>query len=840
MRRATRLALLLIVPLAAGAQSADTVRAVRTGQPVVLDGRDDDAVWQGIAPTEGFREIRPSEGGVPPQRTAFRVAYDPANLYVFVRAFDTAPDSIVGLLARRDERTTSDHVTLMLDSYHDRRTGFEFLVNPAGSKSDYALYNDGEEDVAWDAVWEVATTIDSLGWTAEYRIPFSQLTFAPGDDLTFGILVWRNLQRYTAEASWPLYHQSVTGLVSQFGTLVGLRGVDSPRRAELAPYILTQNEPVGGSGPADRRQAVSAGGDLRYRVTSNFALNATVNPDFGQVEADPSVLNLSAFETFYREQRPFFVAGAGLFEFRANCFAVLDCNTGEGLFYSRRIGRSPSLAGIHGDATTPTASRIIGAAKFTGRTPSGTSIGLLDAVTNRVSGSQDRTIEPTTNYAVLRITRDYRDGATGLGVMATGVNRFLDSDSDPYLHASAYSAGVDARHRLGNYAFSGSLMASRVAGSPAAITRTQRAPAHYYQRPDDALALDSMRTSLTGTSVEARFGKVGGVHTRFETGYARRSAGFELNDVGFLNRAADQSWTNWFQLRWNSPNRVFRQLYWNFNWWQSWTLEGLPTERSVNTNAHTELGNRIWAHLGGTLTLGNVYCDRDCTRGGPALRVGQRFSPWGGLEGDNRHALVPSLWFNYTLQDGARSSYFNLNPQVRLKVGTRLWMSLAANVSHNHDDSQWFGNPVDDDGTVHYTFARLDQRTLGLTWRLNYTFSPTMSLQWYANPFISKGSYSRVRELADPRAATYDDRFRPYADEGADQPGGFNVKAFRSNAVFRWEYLPGSTLFVVWSQGRSAYAPRPGAGSFSDDLGDLFGQRADDRFLVKASYWLNR
>ncbi len=435
---------------------------------------------------------------------------------------------------------------------------------------------------------------------------------------------------------------------------------------------------------------------------------------------------------------------------RVNCFAVVDCNTGEGLFYSRRIGRSPSLAGQYGTASTPTASRIIGAAKLTGRTPAGWSVGVLDAVTNRVAGSQDRTVEPTTNYAVVRINRDLREGRTSLGLMATGVHRVLDPASDPYLHAIAYTGGLDARHRIGNYEFSGSLMASRVAGTTEAILRTQEAPAHYYQRPGDAQEVDSSRTALTGGSAEVRFGKVGGLHTRFETGYARRSAGFEINDVGFLNRAGEQSWTNWFQVRWTTPNAVFRQLNWNFNWWQYWSIDGLPTDRAFNTNIHTQLANRLWLHLGGTMTVGDVYCDRNCTRGGPALRTGPRFSPWGGIEGDNRHAIVPSLWFNYTRQDGGRSTFFNLNPQVRLKVGTRLWTSLSADISHNHDDSQWLGNPVDDAGVTHYTFAELDQRTLGLTWRLNYTFSPTASLQWYANPFISKGSYRRVRELADP------------------------------------------------------------------------------------------
>ncbi|MEO8480171.1 MAG: DUF5916 domain-containing protein [Gemmatimonadota bacterium] len=821
-------------------QSPATVRAVRTTTPVVLDGLDTDPIWQTITPTTGFHEVRPVEAGDPSQQTAFRVAYDATNLYLFVRSFDTAPDSIVGLLARRDEGTASDNVVVMLDSYHDRRTGFEFQVNAAGTKADHAIYNDGQEDTAWDAVWDVATSVDSLGWTAEYRIPFSQLGFAGGDDLTFGIAVWRSVQRDGTQASWPGHRPSRIGLVSQFGDLTGLTGLEALRRAEFVPYVLTQNEPAAGATVGTRRQALSVGGDVRYRLTSNFALNATVNPDFGQVEADPAELNLSAFETFFGERRPFFVAGAGVFDFKVNCFIVVDCRTGEGLFYSRRIGRAPTLAGINGDASTPTSSRILGAAKLTGRTPSGFSLGFLDAVTSRVGGLDDRTVEPATNYSVLRLNRDYRGGATSVGAMVTAVNRSLDQDSDPYLHGSAYTGGLDARHRIGNYEFSGSLMASRVAGTAEAIARTQQQPAHYYQRPDGDQVVDPDRTVLSGAATEFRFAKTAGLHTHFETGYGRQSAGFELNDIGFLRIAGEQSWNNWFQLGWNTPTPVYRRLTWNFNWWQHWSLDGLPTDRAFNTNTHIQLANRMWFHLGGTYSIGDTYCDRSCTRGGPALRVGPRFSPWGSIEGDDRHAIVPGIGFNYTTQDGGRSSNFSLNPSVRVKMGSRFSTSLSVNASTNRDDSQWFGNPVDGAGVTHYTFAALDQRTLGVTWRLNYTFSPTASLQWYANPFISKGTYSRVRELDDPRAVHYDDRFQEYTGSGAEAPGGFNVKAFRSNAVFRWEYRPGSTLFLVWSQGRSAFAPVQGEESFRGDFGDLFGQRAEDRFLVKVSYWLNR
>ena len=833
-----------LVPTSAAAQapaSSQAITATRTDQPIVLDGRDDDPVWR-VAPAHGeFRESRPSENAEPKQRTEFRVAYDPQNLYVFVRAFDTHPDSIIRLLSRRDDQTASDQIIVMIDSYRDRRTGYEFVVNPAGVKADYAIYNDGDEDSAWDAIWDAETVVDSLGWTAEYRIPFSQLRFAATESVTFGFLVWRAVQRHTSALTWPLFRPSRTGFVSQFGELNGLTGIAAPARAEVAPYVLTQNEPFASPGGFERHQKVSVGGDFKYAVASNLTLTATVNPDFGQVEADPAVLNLSAFETFFSERRPFFVAGAGLFDFRVNCFIVVDCNTGEGLFYSRRIGRSPRLAGLYGDASSPTATRILGAGKLTGRLPGGLSIGFLDAITSREGGVDEATIEPTTNYAVLRANQDYAGGNGSVGVIVTGVNRSLDEWTEDFMHRSAFTGGLNARRRFGQYEVSGSFMASRVAGAPEAIALTQRDPVHYYQRPDDDLQYDPARTSLTGHSQEVRFAKVGGQRTVFETGYGRRSAGFDINDLGFLQRADQQTWTNWFALRFNEPNRVFQRLNWNFNWWQYWSLEGLPTDRAFNTNVHTQFNNRWWFHLGGTIGAGQVYCDRNCTRGGPALKVEPSFSPWGGIEGDNRNAIIPSFWVNYSRGDGGRSTYYNLNPSVRFNVSTRFSSSLSVNYSRNKDDSQWFGNFLDDGGAEHFTFARLDQRTLGLTWRLNYTFTPNASLQLYANPFVSKGTYSDVRELADPRADEYADRYQPYADpEVASDPGGFNFKEFRSNVVFRWEYRPGSTLFLVWSQGREHSAPVQGGRSFWGDFDELFGQRANDVFLVKVSYWLSR
>jgi Domain of unknown function (DUF5916)/Carbohydrate family 9 binding domain-like len=820
-----------------------SVQATRAAAPPILDGRDDDPVWRLAPPMDRFLEARPSEGAAPKLRTEARMAYDAHNLYVFVRAFDPHPDSIVSLLARRDDQPPSDQIFVMVDSYHDRRTGYEFGVNPAGVKADLAIYNDGNEDAAWDAVWDVATRTDSLGWTAEFRLPFSQMRYATKGGGTFGILIWRVVQRYTETVTWPLYRQSRSGFASQFGDLTGLDGLSSPGHAEITPYVVTKNVQVPTDAGFGRNQDFTVGGDLKYRVASNLLLNATVNPDFGQVEADPSVLNLSAFETFFNERRPFFVEGKGLFTFPVNCVVVVDCNTGEGLFYSRRIGRSPQLAGTYGDETSPTATRILGAAKVTGRLPGGFSLGVLDAVTDNVRGPGGvATLEPTTNYAVVRGNQDYDKGNGNFGFIVTGVNRSLDPTSDPYLHRSAYSAGVDARRRFaGQFEVSGSLDLSRVTGAPEAIARTQQSPVHLYQRPDGPLAFDSTRTSLTGTNAEVRFAKVGGNRLHFETAYQRRSPGFEINDIGFLRQADQQEWTSWAALAFRNPNRFFQSLRWNFNNWNYWSIAGLPTERAFNTNVHTQFNNRWSLHMGGTLgQIGSTYCDR-CARGGPAIRQDPYIAPWMGIVGDDRNALVPSLWMNYWRGDKGRSESINLSPELDLKVSSRFTTSLSPSYSHNRNDTQYFGTFADADGGQHYTFAHLEQKTLSLTWRLGYTFTPTASLQIYASPFISKGTYSNVREVASPRATAYDDRYQPYADPAvSDNPGGFNFQQFRSNVVFRWEYRPGSTLFLVWSQGRENSLDAEGTKSFGGDFGDLFHQRANDTFLVKVSYWLAR
>ena len=819
-----------------------TARAVLAAEAPVIDGRDHDALWQHTNVITAFQEWDPTEGKEARFPTEAHIAYDRANLYVFIRCFDPHPDSIIRRIGRRDDFPQSDRVVLLVDSYLDRRTGYEFGVTAAGGRYDAALYDDGNEDDAWDAVWDVATRIDSLGWTAEFRIPLSQLRYDQQREHTFGFAINRDLYRYNERISWPVFSRSAAGMVSQFAEVSGFDDLEAPRRLEAAPYAVTKNVQRIAGGDRGRAQEFSVGADLKYRVASNVTLDATINPDFGQVEADPGVLNLTAFETFFPERRPFFVAGRGVFRVPINCNSV-NCG-GEGLFYSRRIGRAPTLADLYGDASSPSSTTILGAAKLTGRLGSGLQLGVLDAVTGKMAGVDGQTIEPATNYAVVRLDQDYHRGDGAIGAAVTTVNRRLDEWSTPYLPNSSYAGAVTFRQKFfaRTYEVSGMLAASRVAGDTAVIAAIQRSPVHYYQRPDANLPYDPTRTALGGNAQEVKFGKVGGERLMFESAWQRRSPGFEVNDLGYLQRAGNHNWNTWVGFFDRTPRKLYRNFQWNWNWWQIWTTEGLPLERAANTNLHVTLKNNWGIHTGGTLgQLGATYDDRSA-RGGPAVRQDPYVSPWLFINGDDRRRLVPSLSVNVFRGGAGHGRSVNVSPQLDLKLSSRFTVGLSLHWGKSDNGYQWWGNAADSLGTVHYGFARLRQTTEAITARLNYTISPTMTLQVYAQPFIAKGTYSELRELSDtPRAAAYDDRYQPYYDaEVAADPGGFNYKQFRSNVVFRWEYLPGSTLYAVWTQGRENVVGAEGTDDFGDDLRDLFRLPTDNTFLVKISYWLNR
>ena len=837
--------ILAFASLAFATIHADTARistvAIYATRPPIIDGKDNDLVWRQAPPITEFTQWQPTEGKAPRFRTEAKIAYDASNLYVFVRAFDPHPDSIIKLLERRDTFTPSDMIWLFLDSYHDKRTGYEFGVTPAGVKLDAQLSNGGNEDFAWDAVWDVATTIDTLGWTAEFRIPLSQLRYGKGRRHSFGFTVDRDIYRYNERVSWPAFSQSKPDMLSQLGTLDGLENLEVPRRLEAMPYVVSKRASTITNNQFTNPNSVSVGGDVKYRVASNMTFDATINPDFGQVESDPAVLNLTAYETFFDERRPFFVAGRGLFQFGVNCSNV-NCN-GEGLYYSRRIGRTPQLAGTYGDTVPQAPTTILGAAKLTGRLTSGTTVGVLDAVTQRDASPGDTTFEPRSNYALARVTQDLRGGNTTIGGIVTDVDRQNDRWSTPYLPSSAYVGAVDFRNRFFRNIFevSGTFDQSRVQGAPPAMLSLQTNSVHGYQRPDARLPLDSNRTVLGGDAEEFKFDKVSGQHLLFESAYQRRSPGFEINDLGYLRRADQTSWSTW--VGWFDRNERFfyQRLQWNNNWWQYWTTDGLPLEAAYNTNFQITLKNNWGVHFGGTLgQLGATYDDRSA-RGGPAFRQDRYVAPWAFINGNDRRAVVPYFGVNvYNVGNGKNRSW-NFSPEIDYKVSGRFSSAFSINYGRNVSDYQWYGF-YDDALGPHYTFARLNQTTTSATVRLNYTFTPAVSLQAYVQPFVSKGAYANVRQLSQtPRAEDYDQRFAPFLDPSVtSDPGGFNFKEFQSNLVFRWEYRPGSTLFVVWNEGRQGFANEEGTTQFTGDIRTLMALHPANTFLVKMSYWLNR
>jgi hypothetical protein len=822
-------------PVPAGTTAAASPRpagtAVRAARAPVIDGRDDDDAWRGAPVLGGFRVYDPVEDAEPAMRTEARVAYDDANLFVFVRAYDPHPDSIVSLLSRRDVKTASDQLKVMIDSYHDRRTGYEFAVNPAGVKRDYYTFDDSQEDGSWDAVWDVATRIDSLGWTAEFRIPLSQLRYPPSASHTFGLMIMRDIVRRNERDAWPLLRRSRAGIASQFADVGGFTGLASPTRLELTPYVLTRSTSALRPAGYARSQQGTMGADLKYGVTSNLTIDATVNPDFGQVEADPAQLNLTAFETFLEERRPFFLEGTGIFQFGVDP---------EQLFYSRRIGRAPQLAGLAPDGVDiPGASRILGAGKLTGRVLGGTSLGVLAAVTDRtVAGATS--IEPRTAFGLGRLSRELRQGESAVGLIATVVDRALDPAEEPYLRRGAVAAGVDGRHRFGDGRFelTGSLAASVVRGSSGAIARTQRSTVHEFQRPDDALAVDTARTSLDGTSFRVVAKKVSGL-VRGTASYQRTSPGYETNDLGFLARADEQIVNTSLRFIPAKPVGPWRSASLEFYGQHWFTAAGLPTSTLYEMFMGGNLpGGAIVRVDTWVENLGAVYCDR-CARGGPAVRRSPSWNTLVNLAADPRRRISPQIAAIYTTADGGRSMLWRLRPYVIMRPSSRVGIELGTRYQRNQDNTQWLAN-VGAAGadTTHYLFGHLDQDLLSFTSRLDVTLRPNISLQLYAEPFVTAGAFHDVRELADARAADYDARFRRYT--GAPVDGDFNEKSFNMSVVARWEYRPGSTLFAVWTQGREQFDRDVGTFSARRDYDNLFAAHPDNTFLIKAAYWLGR
>ncbi|HEY0038288.1 MAG TPA: DUF5916 domain-containing protein [Longimicrobium sp.] len=830
----------------------------------------DEGAWAAAEAADSFVQAYPRPGAPAALPTEARVLYDGDALYVGIRARE-APGSVAAPLTRRDDAASlSDWIHVLVDGYGDRRVALQFSVNPRGVQRDSRIYDDGREEPGWDAVWEAAAHIDAEEWTAEFRIPASQLRFRPGS-AAWGFQVMRDAAVRGERDVWSPWTPSDPGLIARFGTLEGVR-MRPALRLEVQPYASTRvvSVPYVTDGPfSGTRAAPAVGGDLRLGLTSALSLSATVNPDFGQVEVDPAVLNLTAFETFFPEKRPFFAEGGDVFRFgHAGAFVSYGQ---EQPFYSRRIGGPPHLdprwAGARW-ADMPDRTTILGAARLSGRAGPWT-LGALSALTGReearfVGPDQARgrtAVEPTTGWLTGRVQRDPGGGAPVVGALGTAVIREQD---EPFsaLRSRAYMGGVDIQHFWAGRAWMAGAWAagSRIEGSRVAIATAQDAPARYFGRPDAAhLARDTSRTALDGYAAEAAVRHAG--EWGFSLSAKQVSPGFEINDLGFQGRSDYRSLALFLSRRSDAAGRLLRGGNMYAAAVQAWNFGGQNVDGSFSLGGSGTFRN-FWS-ASFEASYFPAHLDDRLTRGGPLTRTPAGWSLYGSFGTDPRRpARLGSDLYLRTDASGAHERRVGMAAELRPSPAVRLTAGPA--VSRAWLTGQYVSAIPDAvaDATfgTRYVFAELRQTNVSLETRLDWTFTPALSLQLYAQPFLASVDYLNYGELQAPR--TY--AFSVYGrDEGSirtnpetrmytvdpDGPGpaapfefddpDFTLRSLRGNAVLRWEWRPGSTLFLVWQQVRSGYASDAGL-NWEHDTGALFRAPATNVFVAKMTYWLAR
>lgn len=830
-----------------------------------VDGLADDPVWQHTQIGGDFLQLRPQEGQAPTEKTEFRIVYDNNTLYVLIQAHDTQAWLITRRLARRDNGE-GDQVCVQLDSYQDQRTAFCFAVNAAGVKNDYLISEDGErEDENWDPIWLAKTRVHDGGWTAEMAIPLSELRFGNQDEQSWGLMVRRILHRNGEVSGWTLIPQNANGYVSHFGQMTGIQGLVPQNPIELSPYLVGSHHRFhtaeGNPFSTGRETRAMTGLDGRMALGSDFSLNFTVNPDFGQVEADPSEVNLTAYESYFSEKRPFFVEGANLYTFGL-AFGDGD-NSRDGLFYSRRIGRAPRYSPDLTDEEyidSPTATRILGAFKLSGKTSRGLSVGIIESLTSRewadigtLASRREMVVEPFSNYFGARLSQDFNGGSTILGGMFTAVHRKLEDHLTDSYHRAAYSGGIDFQHRWkkNQYQFQINAAFSHVEGSPEALQSTQTSSLRYFQRPDaDYVRYDPTRTSLTGHGGHMLFGKFGGGHWRYVTGLMWRSPGFEINDMGYLRQADNIMQYVWAGYSIWEPVWIFRRFNINFNQWSGWNFGGDNTYNGGNVNFWTQFTNYWSANFG--LNFQGRSLSSMALRGGPLMEIPGGLNMWFGLGSDDRQKIRLSL--NGSLFMGAEDNRSSEYLSLRLAYQPSSSVQLEAGPSLS-----WYRNQLQYVSTVEltdqnrYVLGRIDQTTFGLTIRASVSLSPDLSIQFYGQPFLSSAQYRDYKEVTAPRAQRFSDRFLPFGPDRIEAGDGtyavtshdgtpyqfdrpdFNFLQFRANLVLRWEFRPGSALFVVWSQDRTDSFDF-GRFDLAHDMRELFDVPAGNVFLIKLSH----
>jgi hypothetical protein len=838
----------------------------------VIDGLINDDCWSQVEWSGGFTQSQPVENKPPSQETAFKILYDDNNLYLFVRAYDTEPDKISRIMSRRDN-FSGDMVFVDIDSYFDKQTDFLFAASASGAKSDAVISQDGNnEDDSWNPVWNLKTSIDDKGWCAEMKIPLSQLRFGKKNEQIWGLEVSRSIYRIQERSQWQFIPKGSPGRVHLFGELHGISQITPKHQVEIMPYAVARTERfekiTGDPFNTGKLSKFSAGLDGKIALTNDFTLDFTVNPDFGQVEADPSEVNLTAFESYFSERRPFFVEGKNIFEFMPNQTIVIHNMYADNLFYSRRIGRYPhnypSLGGNE-FVRMPESTTILGAMKISGKTKKGLSVGILESLTAREDALIDNagvrrkeTVEPLTNYFAGRVQQDFNKGETTIGGMFTAVNRDINTPVLDYLPSAAYTAGLDFSHnwKERTWYVAGNAEFSNISGKPAALINTQTSSARYYQRPDARyLSVDSSLTSLAGYGGTVKFGKSSQKKLQFETSVTLRSPGLEFNDLGYMRYSDIIHHGTWVAYYIRNPFAIFNNFYLNTNYWMYWNFSGKLLSTHTNMNFNSQFKNR-W-RLNGNFNRQSQSISTTLLRGGPSfinpgsqsfnLNIGSDYSKKLSFFLGNYHGSGDSKSFR------AHEYYAEIvyRPSNSISLSAEPGYSIQKGALQYVSETTSDGNPV-------YLFGELDQKTLSFTFRINYTINPELSIEYYGQPFVSAGKYNNFKKITEANADRYRDRYHIFTpseliydsesnsyliDENSDSKHeysfgnpDFNFRQFRSNLVIRWEYLPGSTVYLVWSQGRTSSGSN-GMFSYGNDMKDLFHEVPHNVFLLKLSYW---
>jgi len=848
------------------------VRAIRTHEKVEVDGLLSETVWKNGNDISKFTQRDPIEGSTPTEKTEVRIAYDDNALYVGARMFDSAPDSIIARLARRDSEVSSDYFAFFIDPYYDKRSGYYFAVTAAGTLLDGVLMNDDWDDDSWDGVWEVKTNIDKKGWTAEFRIPYSQLRFHKKDKYIWSVNFKREIHRKNESVYLTYTPKDGSGFVSRFVDLIGIENISPKRQIEFLPYFRAKAEysnPVSGNPFNDGSRYIPAtGADIKLGIGNNFTLDATVNPDFGQVEVDPAVVNLSDIETFYQEKRPFFIEGASIFNFgRGGARNFWSLNwSGPDFFYSRRIGRSPQgdLPG-HDFANMPEGVRIIGAGKLTGKTGSNWNIGALSAVTAREKAELQNNgekfnseIEPLTFYNVFRGQKEFHEGRQGIGVISTLTKRNFD---DPLLrdqlNSESVSLGLDGWtffDKDKKWVITGWAGMSHVRGSKERMLSLQQSPRHYLQKPGVAhVSVDSSATSMTGFAGRFWINKQKG-NWIFNAALGFINPKFDVNDIGFMWRTDLINGHLIGGYKWTKPNKFTRYAELHFAVFGTTDFGGNPLWGGIFQYGFVRLLNYysinwFWAYNPETVS-------NRLTRGGPLTTNTSGWETMIDFGSDNRKSWVLGIGFNGGYYEA--SKFYSISPSLRWKPADNVSLTISPDYTRDWTNAQWVG--AFDDATAtktygrRYVFAEINQSTLSTGIRLNWTFTPRLSFQLYAQPLIASGDYYDFKELAREKSyefniygegeSTFDAQnyiADPDGEAGPAEPielwnPDFNFKSLRGNAVLRWEYSPGSTLYFVWTQRRSDFE-EIGEFRFRRSIDRLLNAKGDNIFMVKMTYW---